>query len=424
MEKVKLTMNALFAGIGTQERGIENSGCFDLTVICTSEIDKDAIISYAAIHKGLTPEMIDEYPNYPGIEEMKIELSEKNIGDPDKKKPLRWLNKASEKDIKKCWLACRLNNNLGDICKIKELPYADLWTVSFPCQDISCIGKMKGFKQESGTRSSLVWVQIELLKKAVNDGIPPKYLLFENAKELLRKFKDGFSEICTKLSELGYNSYAVELDAQNCGVPQSRKRTFAIFIRKDINIGRFDFPKPFPLENQLEDVLEKEVGEEYYIQDKDLDKFFDECVAAGALPDPNSKEPIAVVRNEKWYQGRKGISDNKYFEKGYDKEKESALVGHSREFVSKNGYFPHIFVPVDRTHVKKHIARCLLTGCGEQTRKNSMVVLEVLPVKDKADQDTRFRIGRTAIENIRHLINNEMFRKENYIEKGENDERI
>lgn len=148
------------------------------------------------------------------------------------------------------------------------------------------------------------------------------------------------------------------------------------------------------------------------------------CVAAGALPDPNSKEPIAVVRNEKWYQGRKGISDNKYFEKGYDKEKESALVGHSREFVNKNGYFPHIFVPVDRTHVKKHIARCLLTGCGEQTRKNSMVVLEVLPMKDKAGQDIRFRIGRTAIENIRRLIKNEMFRKEKYIEKGENDERI
>lgn len=425
MEKVKLTMNALFAGIGTQERGIENSGCFDLTVICTSEIDKDAIISYAAIHKGLTPEMVKEYPDYPSLKEMKAELAKKNIGcNPDKKNPLEWLINATGKEIKTCWLACRLNNNLGDICKIKELPYADLWTVSFPCQDISCIGKMKGFKQESGTRSSLVWVQIDLLEKAVNDGIPPKYLLFENAKELLRKFKDGFSEICTKLSELGYNSYAVELDAQNCGVPQSRKRTFAIFIRKDINIGRFDFPKPFPLENQLEDVLEKGVGEEYYIQDKDLDKFFDECVAAGALPDPNSKEPIAVVRNEKWYQGRKGISDNKYFEKGYDKEKESALVGHSREFVSKNGYFPHIFLPVSGAHVKDHIARCLLTGCGEQTRKNSMVVLEVLPMKDKAGQDIRFRIGRTAIENIRRLINNEMFRKEKYIEKGENDERI
>lgn len=80
MEKVKLSMNTLFAGIGTQERGIENSGCFDLTVICTSEIDKDAIVSYAAIHKGLTPEMVKEYPDYPSLKEMKAELAKKNIG--------------------------------------------------------------------------------------------------------------------------------------------------------------------------------------------------------------------------------------------------------------------------------------------------------------------------------------------------------
>ena len=200
---------------------------------------------------------------------------------------------------------------------------------------------------------------------------------------------------------------------------RDRGRVFVICLRKDLDTDGFDFPNPFLLETQLEDVLEKEVGEEYYIQDKDLDKFFDECVAAGALPDPNSKEPIAVVRNEKWYQGRKGISDNKYFEKGYDKEKESALVGHSREFVSKHGYFPHIFLPVSGAHVKDHIARCLLKGCGEQTKKNTMVVLGVLPMKDKADHDIRFRIGRTAIENIRRLINNGVIRKENIIEKEE-----
>ena len=419
MEKVKLSANILFSGIGTQERGIENSGCFDLTVISTSEIDKDAVFTYAVIHKGFTPEMMEEYPNYPSIEEMKTELAEKNIGDPDKKNPLKWLNKASENEIKKYWLACRLNNNLGDICKIKELPYADLWTVSFPCQDISCIGKMRGFKQESETRSSLVWVQIKLLEKAVNDGIAPKYLMFENTPALLGEFKDDFDELCAELSELGYNTYAAELDAQNCGVPQSRKRVFAVCIRKDLDTDGFDFPKPFPLETQLEDILEKEVGEEYYIKDKDLDKFFDECVAAGALPDPNSIAPIAVVRNVKWYQGRKGIWDNKYFEKGYEKEKESALVGHSREFVRKHGYFPHIFLPVSRTHVKDHIARCLLRGCGEPTKKNTMVVLGVLPVRDKAEPDIHFRISRRAIENIRRLINNGVLRKENYIDKGE-----
>ena len=32
-------------------------------------------------------------------------------------------------------------NNFGDISKIEKLPYADLWTYSFPCQDLSVAGK-------------------------------------------------------------------------------------------------------------------------------------------------------------------------------------------------------------------------------------------------------------------------------------------
>ena len=56
----KLRMVSTFTGIGCQERGVENAG-YDLDVVATCELDKDAIISYAAIHNGLTMEMIDNY---------------------------------------------------------------------------------------------------------------------------------------------------------------------------------------------------------------------------------------------------------------------------------------------------------------------------------------------------------------------------
>ena len=87
MQKLKIKANILFAGIGCQERGFEESGVVDLDVRSISEIDRNAVLSYAAIHKGLTEEMVSQYDGYPGVEEMIQELRDKNIGyDPVKDK--------------------------------------------------------------------------------------------------------------------------------------------------------------------------------------------------------------------------------------------------------------------------------------------------------------------------------------------------
>ncbi|WP_115342833.1 DNA cytosine methyltransferase [Peptostreptococcus anaerobius] len=49
--------------------------------------------------------------------------------------------------------------NLGDITKVdvKNIPDCDLFTYSFPCQDISVAGKLKGLDKNSNTRSGLLW---------------------------------------------------------------------------------------------------------------------------------------------------------------------------------------------------------------------------------------------------------------------------
>lgn len=135
-KKVKLTANILFSGIGCQERGFQDSGLFDLEVLNTSEINKEAMLSYAAIHCGLTNEMVETYSEYPSRGEMAQRLTDINLGyNPDKDKYFDWfkLAKRKSKDLEKYWLACKLTNNLGDISKINELTYADFWTCSFPC---------------------------------------------------------------------------------------------------------------------------------------------------------------------------------------------------------------------------------------------------------------------------------------------------
>lgn len=271
MNKVKLTANILFSGIGCQERGFENSNLFDVEVINTSEINKEAVLSYAAIHCGLTNEMVDIYKDYPSREEMARQLTEINLGyEPEKNKKFDWYKLARRKsnDIEKYWLASKLTNNLGDISRIDKLSYADLWTISSPCQSISVAGKMDGLEKGSGTRSSLVWDSARLLQKAKEDSILPKYLLMENVKNLVsKKFKEQFDMICNTLDEIGFNVYWKVLNAKDCGIPQNRERVFLIGIRKDIDNGTYEFPKPFDTGIRLKDVLDKEVDEKYYLSD-------------------------------------------------------------------------------------------------------------------------------------------------------------
>lgn len=277
LNRVKLTANILFSGIGCQERGFENSGLFDLEVLNTSDINKDAVVSYAAVHCGLTKEMVENYSDYPSREEMAAYLKVINLGyEPEKNKSYDWdkLARRKSNDIEKYWLACKLSNNLGDISKIEKLPYADLWTCSFPCTDISLAGKMKGLSPSDSTRSSLLWENIRLLKMAKDDGTLPKYIMFENVKNLVgKKFINDFNNLLSVLDELGFNSYWKVLNAKNCGVPQNRERVFVISIRKDIDNGEFVFPKPFDTGIRLKDILDENVDEKYYLSEKIIKGF-------------------------------------------------------------------------------------------------------------------------------------------------------
>lgn len=277
MKKEKLTANILFSGIGCQERGFQNSNLFNLEVLNTSDICKESVLSYAAIHCGLTNEMVENYPDYPSREEMAKELTEINLGyNPEEDKHFDWfkLIKRKNKDLEKYWLANKLSHNLGDISKIEELPYADLWTCSWPCTDISVAGKMKGLDPDSGTRSSLLWQNIRLLKKAKENNTLPKYIMFENVKNLVsKKFIDNFETLLQLIDETGFNPYWGVLNAKECGIPQNRERLFCLCIRKDIDKNTFYFPVPFDNGLRLKDFLEETVDEKYYISDDKVEKF-------------------------------------------------------------------------------------------------------------------------------------------------------
>lgn len=156
--------------------------------------------------------------------------------------------------------------NVGDICKVspEDLPDCDVMMWSFPCQDISSAGKQKGLSRDSGSRSSLAWECIRIFKAK-----RPKYLLMENVKALTQqKFMLDFLRLQKALEDIGYTNFWQVLNAKDYGVPQNRERVFMVSI---LNAERgFAFPKPFPLEKRLRDVLEDNVDESYYLKDEQV----------------------------------------------------------------------------------------------------------------------------------------------------------
>ena len=260
-DKVSLSVNVLFSGIGCQELGIKQTNLFNINVKCTSDINKDSILSYAILHHNLSKELIETYNYYPSFEIMCNELNSKNIGyDFKNNSPYDWKTVKSEFDLKKYWLATHLSNNLGDISKIQKLPYADLWTVSFPCTDISSSGKMQGFEFNSKTSSSLLWEQLRLLNVAKSNDELPKFILFENVKNLLSSlFIYSFKKFIELLNDLGYNCYYKIINSKDCGVPQGRERVYCICINKNIDNMKFTFPFSFDKGIRVSDILESNI---------------------------------------------------------------------------------------------------------------------------------------------------------------------
>lgn len=161
--------------------------------------------------------------------------------------------------------------NYGDISKIKSLGDADLWTYSFPCQDLSVAGKQAGISE--GTRSGLLYEVERLLEIAAKNKNKPKYLLLENVKALVsKKFKPDFDRWLAKLETLGYNNYWKVLNAKDYGIPQNRERVFVVSIRKDVDTKGYEFPSPVPLQKRLKDMLEPQVDEKYYLSADKVDK--------------------------------------------------------------------------------------------------------------------------------------------------------
>ena len=200
---------------------------------------------------------------------------------------------------------CAIHNeneskNLGDITKVDEtkLEPFNMICGGSPCQDFSVAGKQKGSVwtcKDCGheynpltvhwserdkcpccgsnniekTRSSLLVEYLRVIR-----ANKPNFGMYENVKNIVGKqFKDTFKMFTDELDEYGYNVYWKVLNAKDYGIPQNRERVYLIFIKKELDNGKFTYPEPFDNGMRLKDILEENVDEKFYISEDKVQRF-------------------------------------------------------------------------------------------------------------------------------------------------------
>ena len=232
-------------------------------------------------------------------------------------------------------------HNWGDITKIdeKELPYYDLITYSFPCQDISNAGKRRGLSKDSGTRSSLLWECERII-----ESVKPKYLLMENVKPLVGDVNlPNFSIWLKTLEDMGYRNYWQVLNAKDYGIPQNRERVFCVSILKELNTS-YGFPKPIKLNKTLKYLLEDDVAESYYLKQEQVDAFMN----SNSCSKEHSNTLCA---------------------------RDSYVVEAYKKFIDRNDYIPEMFNTCNCAEIKG-VAPAQTTNCGS-TGTSSTVLIQV-----------------------------------------------
>ena len=167
-----------------------------------------------------------------------------------------------------------------------ELPYTtqsvvgwnlkpDILIHGSPCQDFSIAGHQgkataaggrinrgKGADKGSGTRSSLMWETINIIRQM--GEWKPRFVIWKNVKNVTSKHMiHNFNRYLSEMQRLGYTNSFQTLDAREFGLPQARERVFTISVLGGDPFNFDDLIKT-PMRN-IAEFLETDVPEVYNV---------------------------------------------------------------------------------------------------------------------------------------------------------------
>jgi len=154
----------------------------------------------------------------------------------------------------------------GDIndVALNDIPDFDVLIGGFPCQPFSMMGAKLGFEDARGT---LFFRIAEIIKYKTDLGKKPRAIILENVRTLKTHDKGRTFKTIKRIlaEELGYVVYDSVLNTADYGIPQTRNRTYIVCFANET--AEFSFPQKQTLNLTLQDLLEENVPDKYFLSD-------------------------------------------------------------------------------------------------------------------------------------------------------------
>lgn len=268
MWKKEINLFEAFSWIWSQHQALKNLW-YKVEIVWISDWFIDAIIAYWINHLKLKPIKINKKEAIEFLKNYSLSL--------DSKKNAKNLSNLKEEKlsiikqiIEKFWNLDIRNISGKNLLKTQ----IDLFTYSFPCQDISQQWKKKWFSKELNSRSWLLWEIERILEEIyVEDKTKlPKVLLMENVKALLQEnFKKDLDLWIDKLETLWYcSNKPFIINSNDLWEAQKRERVFMISYLWDKK------PPDFKLKNNdnelfIKDIFEENMNHEVFRTNKNIE---------------------------------------------------------------------------------------------------------------------------------------------------------
>ncbi len=258
----------------------------------------------------------------------------------------------------------------GDIFKIalEDIPDFDVLIGGFPCQPFSMMGEERGFEDARGT---LFFRIAEIIKHKTEVGKKPRVVVLENVRTLMTHDKGKtFATIKRILEEdLQYTVHHKVLNSSDYGIPQTRNRTYIVcFDNSDI---KFEFPQKQELTLTLQDLLEQDVDDKYFLSATILPTILSNGTG-GYKAKSEIDLPIARPLCATMAKMHRACQDNYVTQKGRVRRLTP------RECARLQGFDDSFIIPVSDSQAYKQFGNAVTVNVAFAVAKQIMIALEAV----------------------------------------------